>query len=100
VLGRVIFLGGVGGVVVALLGVGVALIKRTRPEMEAVEEVLPAEPSSQVVRKKRVVAKVSSSSALYCPSCKRGFSAGPTFCPQDGTRLEANPDWKAPEAGR
>jgi hypothetical protein len=97
---RLIFLGVVGGVVVALLGVGVALIKRTRPEMEAVEEVLPAEPSSQVVRKKRVVAKVSSSSALYCPSCKRGFSAGPTFCPQDGTRLEANPDWKAPEAGR
>jgi hypothetical protein len=96
---RMIFLGVVGGVVVALVGVGLVLLKRTRPEVEEVEELVPAEPTQQVVRKKRVVVKASSSSALFCPSCKRGYSPGPVFCPEDGTRLEPNPDWKQPGAG-
>lgn len=93
---RLVFLGVVGGVVAALVGVGVVMMKRTRPEMEAVEEEIPGETRTKVVRKARVVAKVSASSALFCPACKRGFSAGPAFCPQDGTKLEPNPDFRGP----
>lgn len=93
---RMVFLGVVGGVVVALVGVGVVLLRRARPEVEAVEEIVAGEPASQVVRKRRLVAKIPASSALFCPTCKRGFSAGPAFCPQDGTRLEPNPAWKSP----
>jgi len=93
---RLLFLGVVGGVVVVLAGVGVALMKRTRPELEAVEEEIPGETRAKVVRKARLVAKVPSSSALFCPSCKRGFSAGPVFCPEDGTKLEPNPAYQGP----
>jgi hypothetical protein len=91
--------GGGGGGVGALVGVGLVLLKRTRPEVEEVEELVPAEPTQQVVRRKRVVVKVSSSSALFCPACKRGYSPGPLFCPEDGTKLEPNPNWKPPGAG-
>lgn len=94
---RTLFLGVVGGVVVVLLGVGGVLWRRTRPEMEAVEEEIPGEVSVRVVQKTRKVIKVSSSSELFCPTCKRGFSKGPVFCPEDGAKLELNPEWKPPQ---
>ncbi|MDW8247711.1 MAG: hypothetical protein RMJ98_00220 [Myxococcales bacterium] len=96
---RMMFAGVVGGVVMVLVGVGVGMMKRTRPEEELVEELVRTEPTQQVVRKKRVVVKVAASAALYCPFCKRGYSPGPAFCPEDGTKLEANPNWKHPGAG-
>lgn len=93
---RLIFGGVLGAVVLALLAAGGVMWRRTRPEVEAIEEEVEPEVSSRVVRKKRVIVRASASSALHCPLCKRGFSAGPTFCPEDGTRLVPNPDWKGP----
>ncbi len=95
---RVIFVGVLGSVVAALAAVGVVMLRRTRPEVEAVEEDVVVEAQPQVVRKARLVARAPSTSAMYCPSCQRGFSTGPTFCPHDGTRLAPNPAWKGPPA--
>jgi hypothetical protein len=99
---KALFAGVVGVFVLGLGAVGLFFLRRTRPQIEEVEEIIPGQTTVKVVQKKRLVAKVSGGAVLYCPGCLRGYSEGATFCATDGVKLlrrEGAPPPGAPTPG-
>lgn len=86
---RLIFLGVVGGCVLVLGVAGVVMLRRQKPEVEEVEELVPGETKMTVVRKKRLVQKAGAPE-MRCPTCSARYPAGSTFCPKDGVALVAD----------
>lgn len=84
---RILFLGIVGVVVAALGAAGVVWLRRTRPEREVIEVMVPGETKMRVVKKKRIVATSANAPPMVCPTCKRGYAEGAAFCPVDGAPL-------------
>jgi hypothetical protein len=84
---KLVFAGVVGVLVAGLGAVGLFFLRRTKPQIEEIEELIPGQTTVKVVQKKRMVAKVSGSAVLYCPQCMRGYSEGATFCASDGVKL-------------
>lgn len=82
---KLIFAGVVGGVVVALGILGVVMLRRQRPEVEEVEELVPGEVKKTVVKKKRLVQKPAAT--RQCPTCHATFDGSKVYCPNDGARL-------------
>ena len=95
---RFVFLGIVGACVAALGAAGIVLLRRQKPEVEEIEELVPGETKMKVVRKKRLVAMKRDAASVRCPTCAREFPAGSVFCPNDGGRLVAASAARAPDA--
>ena len=70
---------------VALGLLGVVMLKRQKPEVEEVEELVPGEVKQTVVKKKRLVQKVPA--GKKCPTCGNTFDGTKVYCPNDGGRL-------------
>ncbi len=83
---KLIFAGVLGGVVLALGALGVVLLRRQRPEVEEVEELVQGAAKQTVVKKKRLVQKAAPQ--RRCPSCGATFEGQKVYCPNDGARLE------------
>jgi hypothetical protein len=114
---RFIFLAIVGGVLLALAIVGVVLFRRSRRAKALLDEAderhearvrdvldrrrqreeehaqqMRAHEASVVAARdavEKAKAAASASAELVCPSCRRQQPAGVSFCPHDGTKLEA-----------
>lgn len=108
---RRIFFGVAGSGAVALGALGLFLWRRNKrqaPEVLETVELVPVEPTTTVVQKKRVVARpkagppsvaqppmpvapaeIPAGTDFGCSRCGWRTSAGPGFCPNDGTPLLA-----------